>query len=1226
MAVRIKFDSNHSAIEPTLILSTRSGRKLGKIPANNVSFKDSMNNGSDITFDVNKEDCVTANKYTDKVHKAPINVYNLISSETGFDQLGSLTSDQRYELVQYLEIYNKLSNIQLKFSGSHNVTYNAPAFYTSTRESYTDIFFKDENDNDLIRIDSAGNVFINNARNIGFSYNDGCRIELSFDVPTVIIESDFWEQIKDFKLLWVREWDKWFELYVEIDESNDMVKNVSAKSLGEAELSQINLYGVEINTETDISRDDYVPTVLFNINKPNASLLSRIMEKAPHYNIKHVDNSIANIQRTFTFDGTTIYDAFQEIAQEIDCLFVINCHSDSDGKIIRDISVYDLESYCLECGERGSFLQICDKCGSSNIKLGYGEDTNIFISTENLADNITYSTDNGAVKNCFRLEAGDELMTATLVNCNPNGSGYIWYLSDEVKEDMSDELVSRLEEYDGTYEYYYTNSVLNIPQSIQVAYNNLVTKYSIYTDDFPTISNRIVGYPALMEAYYNTIDFYLFLNDSLMPTIQTQRTTAALQAARLNYASLSPVAVKNLSSCSASTAESAVLAMAKTIVDNRYQVKIEDTTFANNMWSGRFIVTNYSDDEDTATSATVTCQITGDYEKYVKQKIDKTLNKKVTDNPTNIIDLFDLSLTEFTKELKKYSLQRLQSFYDCCESCLDILIEQGIANNETWADKSPNLYRELYVPYYQKLQAISAEIKVRENEITIIIGKYDRYGDITSNGLQTIIENRRSEIQNELDFEKYLGNDLWLEFVAYRREDTYKNDNYISDGLNNAELFQSALEFIEIAKKDIFKSATLQHSISATLKNLLVLKEFESIVDYFEIGNWIRVRVDGNVYRLRLLEYEIDFSSLNNISIVFSDVTITVNGSDDIESITNQVSSMATSYGAVSRQAKQGNNSKNQLDSWVTKGLALTNMKIIDDADNQNISWDSHGLLCKEYLPITDAYDDKQLKIINRGLYLTDDNWLTSRAGIGDFQFYNPMTGQIEETYGVIADTLVGNLILSEKVGIYNTQNSVVINENGVIITSDSTGQSTNQMLLTVQKKELDENNNEYLTNIMYLDDGGNLVLNGSVKINLSANTDISTLDEIADTSRYIEEFNARLDDALNGEDGVYNNINQIYRNATEYTEEMLNNYKADVGQYMTYDENGLTLGATTSDFKTVIDNQRMAFWDGDTVAAYISNRQLYIPQAVIESILTLGNFCFIPREDGGISLMWQGE
>lgn len=1226
MAVRIKFDNTHNVIEPTLVLATRNGRKLGNIPAYNILFKNGMNEYSDMSFRVNKVDCVYAND-SEYIHKTPLSVYNLIAITTGYDKIGLLSSESRYEFIQYLRIYNKLNNIVLRFIGDKSKSYKSPSIKYDG--DYETIYIIDDNTGSiLVKIDVNGNVFINNASSIGFSEDDSCRIEFSFDVPTTIINSNFWNQLVDFKLMWVKDWNKWFEIYVELDESNDTIKNVSAKSLGEAELSQINLYNIEINTEDDILRDDYEPTVLFDETNPNASLLSRIMEKAPHYHINHIDSSIAHIQRTFTFDGKSIYDAFQEIAEEIDCLFVIECYSDSEGNIVREINVYDLETYCLECGERGTFNTICEKCGSENIKYGYGEDTTIFVSTENLADNIKYSTDNGSVKNCFKLEAGDDLMTATLVNCNPNGSGYIWHISDATKEDMSDELVQKLSEYDKSYEYYQKEYQLKVSLDILMAYNNLIEKYKVYSTDYKKVIFPIVSYPALMEAYYNTVDFYLYLNNSLMPNIEIQQTTAALEAAKLNYANLSPVAVKNLNVCSAATAESAVLAMAKTIVDNRYQVKITDTTFADKMWSGVFVVTNYSDEEDTATSNRVTCEINDDYENYVKQKIDKTLNKTVADDDaTDIIQLFDLSLEDFEKELKKYSLSRLTSFHDSCQSCLDILIEQGIANNETWANKSPNLYIQLYVPYYNKLGAIESEMKLRESEIAIIIGTFDKDGDLTSEGMQTFLDSEKDMIQNELNFEKYLGEKLWLEFVAYRREDTYSNNNYISDGLDNSELFQTALEFIEVAKKDIFKSATLQHSISATLKNLLAIKEFEPIVDYFEIGNWLRIRVDNSIYKLRLIHYEIDFDNFDNIAIQFSDVKqCNTNQLDDSESILNNVKSIATSYGAVSRQAKQGNKSKNQLDSWVANGLALTKMKIIDNADNQNISWDSHGLLCKEYLPITDTYDDKQLKLINRGLYLTDDNWLTSRAGIGDFTFWNPQTQQMEETYGVIADTLVGNLILSEKVGIYNTKNSITLDENGIIITADNTVQGQNQMALTVQRKELDENGDEYLTNVMYLDDNGNLVLNGSIRINSSSDQNISSLDELTNTSRYTEEIAQIVYDEIHGENGVYTSINRVYLDSVAYTQSMLENYRADVGQYMTFDENGLTLGATTSAFKTVIDNQRLAFMDGDNAVAYISNNQLYIPNAVIQQTLTLGKFFFSPRTDGGVSLVWQGE
>jgi Zn finger protein HypA/HybF involved in hydrogenase expression len=200
------------------------------------------------------------------------------------------------------------------------------------------------------------------------------------------------------------------------------------------------------------------PNILYNKDKPNESLLNRIMEKADHYSIEYVSPTIANIQRTFTFDDMSLYDAFNKIAEEINCLFVFNSGTKSDGKIARGISVYDLESNCLDCGHRGEFTQKCPKCNSENIDEGYGEDTTIFVTADEIAKNIKLSTDTGAVKNCFKLQAGDDLLTATIRNCNPNGTDYIWYLSNAVKEDMSEELKTKIAEYDVAYENYRTKA------------------------------------------------------------------------------------------------------------------------------------------------------------------------------------------------------------------------------------------------------------------------------------------------------------------------------------------------------------------------------------------------------------------------------------------------------------------------------------------------------------------------------------------------------------------------------------------------------------------------------------------------------------------------------------------------------------------------------------------------------------------------------------------------
>lgn len=947
--------------------------------------------------------------------------------------------------------------------------------------------------------------------------------ELSFrvDKADCKFNNELWEQIVDFKLLWVREWNKWFEIYVETShESNGITKNVSAKSLGEAELSQINLYDVEINTEIDISRGNYEPTVLYSEN-PEKSLLTRIMDKAPHYTVKHVDRSIRDIQRTFTFNNKSIYDAFQDISSEIGCIFIIDCYSDSNGNIIREINVYDLEPICLACGERVDSSKACSNCGSADIVNGYGNDTTIFITDENLANSITYSSDTGSVKNCFKLEAGDDLMTATIVNCNPNGSGYIWYISDSVKEDMSKELVDRINSYNKEFDNYQNDYKVNISGPLLNSYNQLINKYKKYSDNYSTITSPITGYSELMEAYYETIDFYLYLNHSLMPTIDISPTNAAKEVLKLTTDNLSPVSVKDLSTCSAATVDSAVLAMAKTVVNNRYQIKLSDTSFSGSRWSGVFTVTSYHDEEDFAVSGRVNININENYEEYVRQKIDKALRQtSENDEISDVIELFALSDSAFSSELEKYSLSRLQSFYNSCQSCIDVLIEQGVANNQTWANKNPNLYESLYIPYYNKLGLIENEIKVRENEISVIVGKYDDNGNLLKEGFQTSLDLERDKIRKRLDFESYLGRNLWIEFSAYRREDTYKNDNYISDGLNNAELFDNARKFIEVAQKDIFKSATLQHSISSNLKNLLVIKEFEPLVDYFEVGNWIRIKVDGKIYKLRLLEYEINYSKLDDISIVFSDVTIVKDGTSDVNSILSQASSMASSYDSTKRQAEQGSTSKSWLDNWVEKGLDATNIKIMSNADNQNQTWDSHGMLFREYDPVTDTYNDCQLKIINSTLAVTDDNWKTIKTAVGGFYYFDPVTGKLTYAYGVNAELLIGKLILGESLGIYSSDNSMTFDNDGLIVTN-----GTNTFKVNPNSSDLLVLSNK-AGNILWVDDNGMLHITGDgAGLDISANKTLESNGTIQDMSSRItanaEEISTEVTRAINRENEV---------------------------------------------------------------------------------------------------------
>lgn len=912
-----------------------------------------------------------------------------------------------------------------------------------------------------------------NASEITFSVNKYVDGELT----------PLWDKITDFKLVLCVEWKTVFEITIDISESTETTKSVYGTELAQAELSQIMLFNNEFNTEIDIARDDYKnPTVLYKPDTPSESLLHRMLEKASHYKILHVDSSIRNIQRTFSFDNVSLYDALTQVGEEMNCVFIYDSSLDADGNIVRGISAYDLETVCNGCGHRGDFTGICPECGGTNLREGYGDDTTIFITSDELASNIQLSTDTGSVKNCFKLEAGDDLMTATIKNCNPNGSDYLWYISDAVKADMSEKLVKRIEDYDKLYAEYQKSHVYSLNSSKIAEYNAIIKKYLVYDSKLELITTPVVSYPALMNIYYNTIDLALYLESALMPDTKLSDTNAKEQLSKLNTTNLSPCAVAELNYMSGATADNVVMQMARALTDARYKIEIIGSSLTNNSifytWTGVFKVTNYYDNEDTATGTSVQVIINSDYQAYVLQKMTAALHDKDTTD-LSITGLFEMSDTAFKAELKKYALNRLVSFQSACQACLDILIEQGVSTSSTWAGKNPNLYDSIYTPYYTRLGYIEAEIKVRENELAVIKGVEDEDGKIVKKGLQQFILELVEATQKALDFEKYIGAELWKEFITFRRESKFSNTNYVSDGLDNTQLFQNAREFIKVAQKEIFKSAERQHSITSTLKNLLIMKKFQPLVSSFKVGNWLRIQIDDEVYKLRLLRYEIDFDNLENTSVEFSDVFRTMDGLSDQQSLIQKTTQMATSYNTTQRQASKGADGQATVASWNENGIDSSSTKIVNETSSgQDQTWDEHGMLFRRKNFYTGGYDDIQMKIINSTLSITDDNWKSTKTAVGLFKYQDPRDGQIKSAYGINGELVIGRLLIGEGLGLYNKAGSLTFDERGFVVTNNINTVVINpnaNSLFTIRNKTGE---------VISMDSEGNGVFSGKVIAN----------------------------------------------------------------------------------------------------------------------------------------------
>lgn len=939
--------------------------------------------------------------------------------------------------------------------------------------------------------ETIGNGGITNVSGLTYKNNFNDANEVSFKIHKFNngIKHPLWDQLVDFRIIYIPELKERFQIAVSVNEEDpdDLSKSITGTALCESELSNINLHGVQINTETDMTNDLYdenFPTVLYrdpddydsadNLKiwakskydylkdktaypttasviarkkyiLTHASLLHRVLEKAPHYSIAHVDSTLRELSTVheFTFDGTDTLSALKnDIAEAYHCLFSFNSEQ-------RTISVYDLYSTCTACKYRGDFLDTCPECGSTKVINKYGEDTNVLINSTNLTKSITLESNQDSLKNCFYVTGADDLMNATIRNINPNGSQYIYYFSDDVLSDMPDNLKNKLKAYDTLYNEIQKTRKMTLDSTKVTNYNNVVTsitkKFANVSDDdkdkvtFNKLTNPLVGYSSLIAARYDATDLYYYINDSMMPVIDINGLGVqdSLTSIKNGIKALGGVAVTKVSSIESSVVRNTLEKLCQVFCSTAYyDISVETKSLSaynsstkTKTYSCTVTITSLTQQDENEEyltgSVDVTCSVLENNEKYIEQKIKRMTaeSKKLKDKQ---ITSFDLSDTDFKKELTYYSLTELTNMYTEFQACQDI-VTNGFTEDSVDVQYNNSELKKKYQKFYaNRLTWINNEIKTRTSELNSVKAIFD---PVKSTG---VLQTLKQSIQKELDLQKYLGTDLWNLFYSYRREDDYNNSNYSSTGLNNTELIKRATELFKAAQRELYKAGNLQYSINTTMGNLLALPEFKPIVDKFEVGNFIKVGIDEKVYSLRLLSYQVDYDNLSEIPVEFSTVEKIYSGYSDVPSVLQSAKSMSTSYSSVKDQVDKSKGTTKTVSDWTNNGLLGDNISF-SNSKEQTVTLTKNGLLARSWDDVYNEFSLKQLKIVNNGLYLTKDGWETIETGVGRFT-YTDINGNLVEDYGIIAKTVVGNLIIGKELQIYNENKSIVIDENGLTI------------------------------------------------------------------------------------------------------------------------------------------------------------------------------------------------
>lgn len=548
----------------------------------------------------------------------------------------------------------------------------------------------------------------------------------------------------DFKIIYIPQLHERFEILVTTGEEdpNDVSKSITGTSLCEAELSQITLRNVQINTETDMTNplyDENFPTILYRDPEEydsvenlaiwekskydylkdktaypteesviarkktilkHASLLHRVLEKAPHYSISCVADTLKKLKTVheFTFDGTDILSALKDtIADDFHCAFMFNSEN-------RTISVLDLYSTCNNCGYRGDYMDECPECGSNNITNKYGEDTNILINSTNLTTQITLDSNSDSLKNCFYITGADDAINAAIANVNPNGTQYIYYFSNGTLADMPTELQSKLRSYNTLYDEINTTREYNFKADRVAEYNKVInyinTKFASMSKDdqdkieYPTLTSPLVGYPALTSAWYSAMDVYYFLNDSMMPVIDVDGMGLddSITAIQAGLKDLGGVAVTGIKTITQSAVKGSVDALVKTFFSaSYYDMDITDSLLSDydsstgkRTWSGTITLTSHSQmDENNqylSKSVKITTDVIESTEKYIEQKITRMTNR-ADDIKDKQITSIKLAEDKFKEQLGYYSLVELNNLKKEFEACRDTTSGDLYANN-----------------------------------------------------------------------------------------------------------------------------------------------------------------------------------------------------------------------------------------------------------------------------------------------------------------------------------------------------------------------------------------------------------------------------------------------------------------------------------------------------------------------------------------------------------------
>jgi len=807
------------------------------------------------------------------------------------------------------------------------------------------------------------------------------------------------------------------------------------------------IYAEEIGNANTIE-----PVIFYNESNPRLSLLDIALEGTYGWRIGHVDESLKTLARSFDIDRQSVYDfLMNDICERCNCYIVfdtlkneINIYAEAmSAKFIGDNKTktftisppfYRIETVSID-GYKTTQWEYNRKTGAltfqsapkngANIEVVDGGltawETDVFITYENLAKEISVSYNADDIKTQLTVTYGDDLDIREI----NMGSPYItdlsyYYTVDWMGQELYDAYTAYLKKTQTSQTQYTKNSQEMLEISDQQYYEEqrLSTAYSLVTVDSNTIGTYYVKDSTGGSHFYREVTL-------------PDEYNASTRYYKFDGVNLTSEKVNDLYMA---------------IRDNFMNQSVEKINELANAFA--FMDDSYYNIE------------------YLSRNLagDKTQQQKKT------------YVMYFLKEMwGQVGRTPLKSIY---QETFKVLQSTNIEWAQEHIDPDGKVtYHENYPWYYAILlflESIDIAIADRDTKIDNAQAIYDalQMENIEiKNGL--LMDNNFTENQL-IRLNSFIKEDeLHLEDIIETEYDTLEDS------------FKIKQDAMEAGRIELSKICQPQLQFSMTMANIYAIPEFEPIIDQFQLGKVIKVGlraetkvakfigdgktkkftiftpfykirtvcVDGSavtqfeydnragtltlksapknnanvevvgennyIKQSRLLQVDMNLDNLSDFQAQFGELTALHNQSDIHADLLSQAIQAGKSVASSQDNWNAGADMAISTDIKIQQGLldATTSLKSIDGT--QGVEIDKYGIHLKKVNPDTGEVDPKQGWITNNMMTYTDNNWESAKSVFGEYK----IKGESSSRWGLLADACIasyieGSTLVGGKIGI----------------------------------------------------------------------------------------------------------------------------------------------------------------------------------------------------------------